>query len=455
MALWARGRRNQMQTEESMATIYQRPAELLQRLIRFNTTNPPGSEAMCVSYLRDLLTSAGIECTLFARDSARPNLIARLPGQGRSAALLLYGHVDVVTTEHQRWTYDPFAAEEHEGFIWGRGALDMKSGIAMMVSAVLRARASGLTPPGDVVLAILSDEEAGGDYGARFMVEQHPEQFTGIRYALGEFGGFSYTVSGHRFYPIMVAEKQCCIVAATVSGPGGHAAFPARNGAMARLATFLRTLNDHRLPVHVPVTTRMMIETMASALPLRDGLLLRQLLKPALTDLLLDRMGTSGQSFDPLLHNTVNATIVRGGEKDNVIPSNVVVTLDGRILPGYTKDDLMRELRALAGKDVDFEVQLHDPGTTKDPDMGLFTILGGVLKELDPEAIPMPLLLGAVTDGRFFSRLGIQTYGYTPMRLPAGWSFIDSVHAADERVPVTAMTFGTDAIYRVLERFAG
>jgi acetylornithine deacetylase/succinyl-diaminopimelate desuccinylase-like protein len=444
-----------MQTEDSTATIYQRPAELLQRLIRFNTTNPPGSEAQCVNYLRDLMTSAGIECTVFARDSARPNLIARLPGQGRSAALLLYGHVDVVTTEHQHWTYDPFAAEEHEDFIWGRGALDMKSGVAMMVAAFLRAKACSLTPPGDVVLAILSDEEAGGNYGARFMVEQHAEQFTGIRYALGEFGGFSYTVSGRRFYPIMVAEKQCCIIQATVSGPGGHAAFPARNGTMARLAAFLRTLNNHRLPVHVPAATRMMIETLAGALPMPNGLLLRQLLKPALTDRVLDLMGKSGQSFDPLLHNTVNATVVRGGEKDNVIPSNVTVTLDGRILPGYTKEDLLRELRTLAGSDVELEVLLHDPGTTQDPDMGLFTTLGGALKELDPEAIPMPLLLGAVTDGRFFSRLGIQTYGYMPMRLPAGWSFIDSIHAADERVPVTALTFGTDAIYRVLERFGG
>jgi acetylornithine deacetylase/succinyl-diaminopimelate desuccinylase-like protein len=444
-----------MQTEENPGAIHQRPAELLQRLIRFNTTNPPGSEASCVNYLRDLLTSAGIECTMLARDSARPNLIARLPGQGRSPALLLYGHVDVVTTEHQDWTYDPFAAEEHDGFIWGRGALDMKGGVAMMVAAFLRAKARGLAPPGDVVLAILCDEEAGGHYGARFMVEQHTEQFTGIRYALGEFGGFSYTLSGHRFYPIMVAEKQCCMVQATLSGPGGHAAFPARNGAMARLAAFLRALNNHRLPVHVPVTTRLMIETLAGALPIPSGLLLRQLLKPALTDRVLDLMGKPGQSFDPLLHNTVNATIVRGGEKDNVIPSNVTVTLDGRILPGYTKGDLLRELGTVVGTDIELEVLLYDPATAGDPDMGLFTTLGDVLQELDPEGIPMPLLLGAVTDGRFFSRLGIQTYGYMPMRLPTGWSFIDSIHAADERVPVAAMSFGTDAIYRVLERFGG
>ena len=442
-----------MQVEESEATIYRRPAELLQRLIRFDTTNPPGSEAACINYLRNLLASAGIDCTLFARDDTRPNLIARLPGQGHTAPLLLYGHVDVVTTNHQQWSYDPFAAEEHDGFIWGRGALDMKGGVAMMVAAFLRAKMEDLALPGEVVLCLLSDEEAGGSYGARFMVEQHAEQFTGVHYAIGEFGGFTYTLSGRRFYPIMVAEKQCCIVQASLSGPGGHAAFPARDGTLAHLASFLHTLNDHRLPVHVPVTTRLMIETLAGTLPRPSGLVLRQLLKPALTDRVLDLIGKQGQSFDPLLHNTVNATIVRAGEKDNVIPSEVKVTLDGRILPGYTADDFVRELGNLAGKDVKLEVLLYDPNPAKEPDLALLPTLGGVLKELDAAGTPLPLLLGAVTDGRFFSRLGIQTYGYTPMQLPAGWNFVDFIHASDERIPTPAMDFGSDAIYRVLQRF--
>ena len=444
-----------MQVDESAADIHRRPAELLQRLIQFNTTNPPGSEASCIDYIRTLLASAGIESTLLARDAARPNLIARLPGEGRTSPLLLYGHVDVVTTEHQRWSDDPFGAREHDGFIWGRGALDMKGGVAMMVAAFIRAKLENLSLPGDVVLCLLSDEEAGGYFGARFMTELHAEQFAGIRYAIGEFGGFTSTLGGQRFYPIMVAEKQCCIVAASVRGPGGHAAFPARDGTMARLATFLLTLNRRRLPVHVPVTTRLMIETLAESLPMPRGLVLRQLLNPLLTDRVLDLIGKQGESFDPLLHNTVNATIVQGGEKDNVIPSKVTVTLDGRILPGYTADDLLRELGNLGGKDIELAVLLHDANPAKDPDMTLFATLGDVLRELDPGGIPLPLLLGAVTDGRFFSRLGIQTYGYTPMQLPAGWDFVDFIHAADERIPVPAIAFGTDALYRVLQRFGG
>ena len=445
-----------MQVNESAATMYhmyQRPAELLKQLIRFDTTNPPGNEAACQSYIRDLLTSADIESTLFARDEKRPNLIARLPGGGRAPTLLLYGHIDVVTTEHQQWTYPPFGGEEHDSFIWGRGALDMKSGIAMMVSAFLRAKVEKTSLPGDVVLCILSDEEAGGNYGARFMVEQQAEQFSGIRYALGEFGGFSHTLDGRRFYPVMVAEKQCAILRATLHGPGGHAAFPARNGTMAHLAAFLRTLNIRRLPVHIPTTTRLMIETLAGSLPRSRALVLRQLLRPALTNGVLDLMGKEGENFDPLLHNTVNATIVRGGEKDNVIPSEISVTLDGRILPGYSADDLVHELQKLVGRGIDLEILLHDPNPAREPDLSLFSTLGAILKELDPEAIPMPMLLGAVTDGRFFSRLGIQTYGYTPMSLPAGWSFTDFIHAGDERIPVEALTFGGEAIFKALQRF--
>ena len=166
-------------------TIYQRPAALLQDLIRFDTTNPPGNEAACVTYIDHLLTEAGIETTRLARDPNRPNLIARLKGQGKAPPLLLYGHVDVVTTVGQQWTHPPFEAREVDGVIWGRGALDMKGGVAMMLAAVLRAKAEGLAPAGDVVLAILSDEECGGDYGAGYLVENHPEQFEGVRYALG------------------------------------------------------------------------------------------------------------------------------------------------------------------------------------------------------------------------------------------------------------------------------
>jgi acetylornithine deacetylase/succinyl-diaminopimelate desuccinylase-like protein len=237
-------------------TIYQRPAEILQHLIRFNTTNPPGNEVTCIRYINDLLQTAGIETTILAKDDNRPNLIARIPGNGTAPPLLLQGHVDVVTTAKQAWDHDPFAGEIMDGYVWGRGALDMKGGVAMMLAAFLRAHAEGTELPGDLIFTALSDEEDGGDYGVKFLVEQHPEQFEGVRYAIGEFGGFSMVVAGQKFYPIMVAEKQTCWLKLTVRGPAGHGSRPLRGGAMAKLAHILQTLDKNQLPVHITPVAR-------------------------------------------------------------------------------------------------------------------------------------------------------------------------------------------------------
>jgi acetylornithine deacetylase/succinyl-diaminopimelate desuccinylase-like protein len=444
---------DEMQDTTDAATIYQRPAELLQWLLRFNTTNPPGAEGPCIEYIRFVLAAAGIESTILALDPDRPNLIARISGAGAAPPLLLYGHVDVVTTEGQDWSHAPFAGEIADGHVWGRGALDMKGGVAMLLSAFLRVKVEEARLPGDVIFLALSDEEESGTYGARFVTEEHRELFDGVRYALGEFGGFSIALGTRRFYPIMVAEKQGCHVRATVRGPGGHGSLPMRGGTMARLARLLHTLDRNRLPVHITPVTRAMIEAVAKTLPTPNGPLLRQLLAPRLTDRILDALGERGKLFDPLLHNTVNATIVRGGEKGNVIPSEVTVDMDGRILPGYTQDELLRELRALVGSDVELEAVEYDISAPTAPDMALFETLGGVLREADPEGIPIPYMMSGVTDGRFFARLGIQTYGFTPMRLPPDFAFTSLIHAADERVPVEAVSFGADGVYQALLRF--
>jgi acetylornithine deacetylase/succinyl-diaminopimelate desuccinylase-like protein len=442
-----------MQTQIGATAIYQQPVELLRALIHFDTTNPPGNEAACIAYVASLLRETGVEPMILALDPARPNLVARLAGRGAAPPLLLYGHVDVVTTADQSWTHPPFAADEAAGFIWGRGALDMKGGVAMLVAAFLRARVEGSDLPGDVILALVSDEESDGVYGARFLVERHAELYAGARYALGEFGGFTAYVSGRAFYPIMVAEKQSCQLRATMRGPGGHGALPLRGGAMARLGRFLSALDRHRLPVYVPDATRRMIEAVAAALPFPDSTALRALLSPALTDHVLDVLGSRLAAFDPLLHDTVNATIVRGGEKNNVIPSRVTVDLDGRLLPGRTDADILRDLGALAGPDVELEVLRYEPYPQPAPDMGLFPTLADILSEADPGATPIPYLLSGVTDGRHFARLGIQTYGFLPMKLPRDWSFAELIHNADERIPTDAVAFGADAIHTALLRF--
>jgi acetylornithine deacetylase/succinyl-diaminopimelate desuccinylase-like protein len=436
----------------NQSPFYQRPAELLQELIRFDTTNPPGNEGECISYINYLLTEVGFETSVLARDPMRPNLIVRLEGQGNAPGLLLQGHVDVVTTEHQHWQHPPFAGEAADGYIWGRGTLDMKGGVAMMLAALMHAKAEGLSLAGDVVFAVVSDEEAGGVDGARYLVEDHANLFSGVRYALGEFGGFSMHIGGRKFYPIMVGEKQACLVRVTVRGSGGHGSLPLHGGAMAKLGRMLLQLDQRRLPVHVPVVTRMMIEAIAANLPAPVGSVLHQLLDPRQTDSVLDTLGPQGAFFDPILHNTVNATIVHGGEKSNVIPSKIVVEMDGRMLPGYGSADLKSELHQIVGDDVEIETQAAEPAPAE-PDMGLFDTLCEILRESDADGIPVPFLLPAVTDARFFTQLGIQTYGFLPMTLPEGFDFSQTIHAADERIPIAAMEFGTNAIYEVLRRF--
>jgi acetylornithine deacetylase/succinyl-diaminopimelate desuccinylase-like protein len=429
------------------------PVELLQRLIRFDTTNPPGNEATCIEFLRGLLEQAGLDSEIHEKEPGRANLVSRITGGGGGTPLLLYGHVDVVTTAGQRWSRPPFGGDLVDGYVWGRGALDMKGGVSMLVSAFLRAHEHGLRPRGDVVLVVLADEEAGGDFGAKYLATEHPRHFDGVRYALGEFGGFSIELAGRRFYAIQVAEKQICWVKATVRGRGGHGALITRGGTMARLGRLLGDLDRKRLPVHVTQVARELIERVAAELPRGQRAVLSSLLKPRLTETALRLLGRRAQMFEPMLRNTVSATIVRAGEKINVVPSEVEVELDGRILPGFGPGDLIGEMAAIVGDDVELELIRHDPGPP-DPDLGFFDTLAETLREADPEGIPVPLLLVGVTDARHFAPLGIQTYGFLPMRLPPGFNFQSVIHSADERIPADAIDFGTDAIYRVLERLA-
>jgi acetylornithine deacetylase/succinyl-diaminopimelate desuccinylase-like protein len=427
------------------------PVELLQQLIRFDTTNPPGNERECVEFVRGLVEDAGVETQLYAKDPARPNLVARLRGTGERAPLLLQGHVDVVTTATQDWTHPPFGGDLVDGWVWGRGALDMKGGVAMMVAAFLRAARSENKLPRDVILCVLSDEENGGIYGAKFLVEEHPELFEGVEYSLGEFGGFTLELAGRQLYPIQVAEKQICWLKARLPGRGGHGAMPQHGGTMARLAKFLRDIDRKRTPIHVTPAARSMIEAIADAVPRPQRDVIRSVLRPKLTDRVLPLLGERALTIEALLRNTVNATGVRASDKVNVVPGVVEVDLDCRALPGFGPDDVIREVQELVGDDVELEVLLYDPGPP-DPRLDQFDALGGILRELEPAAIPIPMLQAGVTDARFFARLGIQNYGFLPLRLPGDFRFTGLIHAANERVPADAIEFGTEAVFRALAR---
>ena len=427
-------------------------AELLQKLIRFDTTNPPGSETACASFCRDVLAEAGIAAHLLGDDPDRLNVVSRLLGRGDAPPILLYGHIDVVPTVAQPWDVPPFEGRLLDDYVWGRGALDMKGGVAMMMDAFIRAHQEGTSLPGDVILALVGDEEAGGNTGAAWLVQSHPEMFEGVRYAVGEFGGFSKTYRGRKFYMVQVAEKQGCRVQAIARGPGGHGSLVHHDTAPTRMSQFLVKLDRTPLPFHVHPVTKMMIEAMAGQLPCADGAFLRLLLNPAFTGRMLRRMGTVGSEMEPLFRHTANATVIAGGEKTNVIPSEVTVTLDCRMLPGFDAEDLLGELQHIAGPDIELQAIRFEPKPWV-LNMGLFDTLSGIISEHDPEGVSVPMLMPAGTDGRHFATLGIQTYGWMPMNLPADFDFLKTIHAANERVPVSALQFGSEALFQLLQRF--
>jgi acetylornithine deacetylase/succinyl-diaminopimelate desuccinylase-like protein len=432
------------------------PVPLLQDLIRFASVNPPGGEGPCVRYVADLLRGAGVECLLTGVDPERPNLVARLRGRGAAPPLLLHAHADVVPVDGQEWSHPPFDGALRDGHVWGRGAIDMKGGLAMMLSAILRFRGDGTEPPGDVVLAVSPDEEAGSVVGAAHLVAEHAELFAGVRHAIGEDGGAVFTCADRRVYPIVVAEKRACWLRVTLRGPGGHASRQGRSGtAMGRLATLLTAVHDGRMPAHVTPAVDLMLAELAehSAEPLagRFRALRADPALPVPYDLLSE---PDAVFLDSILRNTVNATIVRTSDKINVLPSTITVDLDGRILPGaWTVADYVTELRGLIGDEPEVELLLEGEPMPA-PQLGsCYELLTDVLREADPEGLPLPMLTTASTDARLFASLGIACYGWLPLRVPPGARYQDTMHAADERVPVDALRFGADRVHRMIERY--
>jgi acetylornithine deacetylase/succinyl-diaminopimelate desuccinylase-like protein len=430
------------------------PLAVLQRLIEIDTTNPPGNEAPAIELIQQILSDAGIESTTLAKDPARPNLIARLSGRGDAPPFLMQGHVDVVPTTDQQWARPPFSADVVDGYLWGRGALDMKGGVVMMLAAFLRMAAEPEPPAGDVILCVLSDEEDGGVFGAKFLVEEHAEHFEGVRHCIGEFGGFPLELAGRRFYPVQVAERVNVRFELTFRGPAGHGSLPLSGGAMAKLGRALVRLDRRRMPVHIVPATRLMLEAMIEHTEGAPQVALKGLLDPRTAGSVL-RLLSPLAVMEPVMRNTVNATIVSGGDKNNVVAAETRLVLDGRMLPGFEVERFADELKAIVGPDAEISYRSEGLPSGGDPDMSLFPLLSELLRQLDSDAIPVPFLLPAVTDGRWFAQLGIQHYGFLPMNLPSDYTFQDTVHAADERIPVAAIEQGANTIFGLLRRYEG
>lgn len=431
------------------------PGDLAQQLIRFDTSSPGGTERELIAWLAPRLEAAGLDVRVLSRDPERPNIVAVLKGRGEAPPLLLHGHVDVVPVTGQKWSVDPFAGEIREGVLWGRGALDMKGGVAMLVTAVLRA-AQGPPPAGDIVLCVLSDEEQGSDFGARFLVDEHAELFAGVRHAIGEFGGFSFPMIGKRVYPIEVAEKQRAVVRLLAEGDAGHGALGGPGSAVTALARSTSRIGKTPLPIHLTPVAAAMLDQMADAVGAPADRLVRSLKREKAAGPILRALGERGAAIAPMLRNTATVTHLAAGDRGaiNVVPASAEAHLDCRVLPGYGPEDLLAELRPLLAPGVRAEVTLFE---ANDPavDWSLYPTLARLLRDADPSGHPVPMLLAGVTDGRHFARLGIQHHGFLPMQLPPELHFQSLLHAADERVPVAALDFGTAILESLLRVYRG
>jgi len=427
------------------------PVDLAARLIRLDSSNPPGGEGECIGLIADLLRRSEVEPRVLAADPVRPNVIARIEGRGQAPPLLLYGHVDVVPAS-EGWRHPPFSGALVDGELWGRGALDMKGGLAMLICAFLRAAQAPTPPPGDLLLAVTADEEAGGKHGAAFLVSEHPELFAGVRHAISEFGGYTHHAAGRRLYPIQVAQKSRCLLRLSAHGPSGHPSTPTPQTAIGTLARALARIDGRRLTAEVTEPVALMVRAMADGLPSVQAIGLRALLRPRLTGLVLRAAGAQAEDLEPLFRDTVVATVLNGGEAANVIPASASALLDCRLLPGHDALQLKAEVEPLLPRGADLEILEHEPSSRSRPDLAMFDLLAGVLREEDPAGHPFPLVSPGMTDARHFDRLGIQTYGCLPMRLEPGL-MPKLMHAVDERVPAAALVAGTPAIGRIIDRY--
>ncbi len=429
-----------------------RTLRLARQLVALDSSNPPGGERECVQLIASELHAAGIEPLILGQTAARPNLVARVAGRGLAPPLLLYGHTDVVPALAAEWRHHPFAADLVDGELWGRGTLDMKGGLAMLLNAFLAAASAPTKPPGDLLFAATSDEETGGERGAEFLVREHADLFAGVRHALSEFGGYTHHVGNRRLYPIQVAQKRRCTLRLTVRGESGHSATPRPGQAIGKLANALRAIERRQLPTHITPPVRHMITAMANGLGRGQATALRALLHPRLTEVVLRGAGTQAEDLNALLRNTAVPTIIRAGDTWNVIPSLAQADLDGRLVPGHDPSEIVSELQRILPAGSELEVVHADPAANHRPNLELLPLLTSVLKEEDPHGHPFPLVTAGMTDARHFEQLGIQTYGFLPMRLPPGL-MPKLLHGTDERVPADALRDGTNAIGRIVDRY--
>jgi acetylornithine deacetylase/succinyl-diaminopimelate desuccinylase-like protein len=429
----------------------------LSRLLQVETVNPPGNEAPAIQIIKDILDQAGFPDQDYQILEAAPdrlNLVARLRGDGSQRPFLLSGHVDVVPVERERWSRDPFGGEVVDGFVWGRGAIDMKGPLAMYLAVFLEAFRQNLPLKRDLILAAIADEEAAFTYGSHFLVDKRPDLID-AEYGLTEAGALGVSLAGLRIYAIQVAEKSVCWLRMTSTGQPGHASMPHADNAVLHLSHAIDRIRcAGHLPYHMTPTMRNMLTGISQQARFPIGFLLGLMRSPALIGPILRLMPeTSRNLFVALLSNTVAPTILNAGAKTNVIPSTAEASLDCRLLPGQTPEDGIREILAITGGKVKLEPITTSEGTEFPTNTPLFRALEKAARQMDPTGVVVPNLMPGATDASIYQRAGIKMYGFTPGILPEDFPWTKLAHGHDERLPVSAIRSGLPALWQVIREF--
>ncbi len=431
----------------------------LQAIIRFDTTNPPGNELPLAKYLESALSDEGIEITLLEPTANRAQLIGRIRGSGARRPVILLAHMDVVGAERESWTHDPFAGEISDGYLYGRGAIDDKGMLAANLMTMLLLKRmlvkSGTTLSRDVVFVATADEEAGGECGMGWLVDNRPELLE-AEFALNEGGRTRIIEGGQAYLAVQSAEKVSHVVTVTARGTAGHAAIPLADNAIFRLGRALDQLSAYAEPVMLTAITRQFFARLAEIWPKPDE-------KKAMLDLVGDdrkraqeaaRALSSIAVFNAVLRNGISPTVLEGGNQFNVIPDSAVVILNVRTLPGQSIDKVVQRMRAVVTEPaVTLEITHRGEETpASDPQSKMFDAIADAARELDPKIAVVPYLSTGVTDSARLRKLGVQAYGILPF--PMAQSDEERMHGNDERVPLTSLHFGTRLIFGAISRIA-
>ena len=430
----------------------------LQALIRIDTTNPPGNETEAARYLASVLEGEGFEAEITESAPGRGNVTTRWEGGGEPPLLLL-GHTDVVAADAEAWTHPPFGGEIDDGFVWGRGALDMKNMVAAELMVMLLLKRQGLRLDRDVMFAATADEEAGkGGHGPGWLLDNHP---AGIEapVILTEGGGHEVRLGGRRFTTCQVGQKGICRLRATARGRPGHGSVPHADNAVLTLAAALAPLKDHALPVHPSATLRTFFEAVSEGRPeLRADLLALfdgETSEAALARLPLDDAERAGWSA--LLRNTASVTMLSAGSGINIIPAEATAWIDGRLAPGQTQESFLAELRAVVGNGLELEVDQYSPPLEAEAAGEFWDVIASVMARHEPDAPLVPVLSTGGTDAKHIvpRRPGTQVYGFMPYRRQAGSGELGLLHGHDERTSIDELLFATRVIHEIVCTYGG